>query len=98
MDGEIWKEFREHREERLKCLYDRVQNGTYRAKPARRVYIPKPDGRQRPLGIAALEDKIVQSATVEVLNAIYEEDFIGFSYGSDRGDLRTGRWTRGQPH
>ena len=81
VDGEIWKEFREHREERLKCLYDRVQNGTYRAKPARRVYIPKPDGRQRPLGIAALEDKIVQSATVEVLNAIYEEDFIGFSYG-----------------
>src|SRR5207244_8372579 len=59
----------------------RLHNGAYRALPSRRVYIPKPDGRQRPLAIAALEDKIVQRATIGVLNAIYEEDFLGFSYG-----------------
>lgn len=81
VDGEVWKEFQERREERLNSLFDRLQAGTYRAKPARRVYIPKPDGRQRPLGVAALEDKIVQGAMVEVLNAVYEEDFLGFSYG-----------------
>ncbi|HRE80197.1 MAG TPA: reverse transcriptase domain-containing protein [Opitutaceae bacterium] len=81
VDGEVWRQFREHKEARLKSLFDRLQTGTYRAKPARRVYIPKPDGRLLPLGIAALEDKIVQGAVVEVLNAIYEEDFLGFSYG-----------------
>src|SRR5207302_6776828 len=59
----------------------RVHRGAYRALPARRIYIPKPDGRQRPLAVAALEDKIVQRATAAVLNAIYEEDFLGFSYG-----------------
>jgi RNA-directed DNA polymerase len=68
-------------EHRLEDLHARVHRGAYRALPSRRVYIPKPDGRQRPLAVAALEDKIVQRATVAVLNAIYEEDFLGFSYG-----------------
>ena len=81
VDGEIWEDFGRHQEQRIKDLYERLQAGKYRAKPARRVYIPKADGRQRPLGIAALEDKIVQGAVVEVLNAIYEGDFLGFSYG-----------------
>ena len=80
-EGEVWKDFHEHQEVRIKSLYDRLQAGTYRAQPVRRVYLPKSDGRQRPLGIAALEDKIVQGAVVEVLNAIYEEDFLGFSSG-----------------
>jgi hypothetical protein len=68
-------------EDNLQDLHARVQRGAYRALPARRRYIPKPGGKQRPLGIAALEDKIVQRAVVAVLNAIYEEDFLGFSYG-----------------
>ena len=68
-------------EDRLIDLHSRVHRGAYRAQPSRRVFIPKADGRQRPLGIAALEDKIVQHAVVTILNCIYEEDFRGFSYG-----------------
>jgi group II intron reverse transcriptase/maturase len=81
VDGVVWKEYAEHLESNLKGLHQRVQRGTYRAKPSRRVYIPKADGKERPLGVAALEDKIVQGAVAEVLNAIYETDFLGFSYG-----------------
>jgi len=81
IDGVTWAQYQQGLEENLKDLHGRLQRGAYRAKPSRRTYIPKPDGRQRPLGIAALEDKIVQRATVEVLNAIYEVDFLGFSYG-----------------
>ena len=81
IDGETWQHYAEGVEDKLRDLHERVQRGTYRAKPSRRVLIPKPDGRQRPLGIAALEDKIVQRAVVEVLNAIYEGDFLGFSHG-----------------
>ena len=76
-----WHEYGEGLENRITDLHDRVQSGRYRAKPSKRVWIPKPDGRQRPIGIAALEDKIVQQAAVRVLNHIYEEDFLGFSYG-----------------
>jgi group II intron reverse transcriptase/maturase len=81
VDGVTWQEYEQGVEARIKDLHGRVQRGAYRAKPSRRMYIEKGDGRQRPLGIAALEDKIVQQAVVTVLNAIYEEDFIGFSYG-----------------
>lgn len=81
VDGVTWRAYAEGLEGRLEDLHARVHRGGYRAQPSRRTYIPKPDGRQRPLGIAALEDKIVQRALVEVLNAIYEEDFLGFSYG-----------------
>ena len=68
-------------EDRIADLHGRIHRGAYRAKPSRRVWIPKPDGRQRPLGIAALEDKIVQQAVLWVLQSIYEQDFLGFSYG-----------------
>jgi RNA-directed DNA polymerase len=80
-DGVTWDAYGEDLERRLEDLPDRVHSGAYRAQPSRRAFIPKPDGRQRPLGIAALEDKIVQRALVEVLNAIWEADFLGFSYG-----------------
>jgi group II intron reverse transcriptase/maturase len=81
VDGVTWQQYGEGVEERLQDLHERIHRGGYRAQPSRRTYIPKADGRQRPLGIAALEDKIVQQAVVTVLNEIYEEDFLGFSYG-----------------
>src|SRR5215472_8309648 len=81
IDGETWQQYGTGLEDRLADLHSRVHRGAYRAKPSRRVYIPKADGRQRPLGIAALEDKIVQQAVVAILNQIYEVDFKGFSYG-----------------
>ena len=81
VDGVEWREYGEGLEERLSDLHGRIHRGAYRAKPSRRVWIPKADGRQRPLGIAALEDKIVQCAAVQVLNQIREEDFVEFSYG-----------------
>jgi RNA-directed DNA polymerase len=81
VDGVTWEAYGDGLGHKLVDLHDRIHRGAYRAQPSRRVYIPKPDGRERPLGIAALEDKIVQRALVEVLNAIWEEDFLGFSYG-----------------
>lgn len=81
VDGVTWDDYGVDLEANLADLQARIHRGAYRAQPSRRVYIPKPDGRQRPLGIAALEDKVVQRALVELLNAIYEEDFLGFSYG-----------------
>ena len=88
VDGLTRQDYEAELERKLEDLHARVQRGAYRALPSRRVYIPKPDGRQRPLAVAALEDKIVQRATAAVLNAIYEEDFLGFSYG-----FRPGRGT-----
>jgi RNA-directed DNA polymerase len=81
VDGETWRHYGEQLGDNLRNLSERLKRGAYRAKPVRRAYIAKADGRQRPLGVPALEDKIVQRATVEVLNAIYEQDFVGFSYG-----------------
>ena len=90
VDGETWQHYGETMEENLHNLAERLTRGAYRAKPVRRVYISKEDGRQRPLGVPALEDKIVQRATVEVLNAIYETDFLGFS-------VRVPAWTQPAP-
>jgi group II intron reverse transcriptase/maturase len=81
IDGETWKHYGQALEANLRDLAGRLQQGAYRAKPVRRAYIPKTDGRQRPLGVPALEDKLVQRAVVAALNAIYETDFLGFSYG-----------------
>ncbi len=88
VDGLTWRKYEAELERKLEDLHSRLHRGAYRALPSRRVYIQKPDGRQRPLAVAALEEKIVQRATVAVLNAIYEEDFLGFSYG-----FRPGRGT-----
>jgi len=81
LDGETWRHYGENLEVNLQDLSERLKRGAYRAKPVKRVYIPKADGRQRPLGVPALEDKLVQRAVVEVLNTIYETDFLGYSYG-----------------
>jgi len=81
VDGETWRHYGEDLEESLQDLSGRLKRGAYRAKPVRRAYIPKADGRPRPLGVTVLEDKIAQRATAEVMNALYEEDFLGFSYG-----------------
>jgi hypothetical protein len=81
VDGVTWQDYEADLERKLADLHARVHRGAYRAQPSRRRYIPKADGRQRPLAVAALEDKIVQRATACVLNQIYEEDFLGFSYG-----------------
>ena len=81
VDGVRWREYEEGLEDRLIDLKDRIHRGAYRAQPSRRIYIPKADGRKRPIGIAALEDKIVQQAVVTILNEVYEVDFRGFSYG-----------------
>jgi RNA-directed DNA polymerase len=85
VDGVTWADYGLDLEDNLTDLHARVHRGAYRARPSRRVYIPKPDGRLRPLGVTALEDKILQRALVEVLNAIYETDFFGFSYGFRSG-------------
>lgn len=85
VDGETWDNYRRDLENNIAALSACLKNGAYRAKPVRRIYIPKPDGRQRPIGVTTLEDKIVQRATAEVLESIYETDFLGFSYGFRRG-------------
>ena len=81
IDGVTWQSYGGNLEEKLKDLHERVHRGSYRTRPAERSYIPKADGSKRPLSIWCLEDKIVQHAVVTVLEAIYEEDFVGFSYG-----------------
>ena len=81
VDGVTWRDYGQDLEGNLEDLHARVHRGAYRARPTRRVFIPKPDGRLRPLGVASLEDKVLQRAVVEVLNAVYEADFLGFSYG-----------------
>jgi len=85
VDGETWQSYGEKLEENLKALSQRLKQGTYRPQPVRRAYIPKADGRLRPLGVLTLEDNLVQRATAEVLNAVYETDFVGFSYGFRAG-------------
>ena len=88
IDEVTWQQYEQDREASIEALHGRIHRGAYRAKPSKRIYISKADGRQRPIGIAALEDKIVQKATAWVMQCIYEQDFLGFSYGG-----RTGFWT-----
>jgi len=87
IDGETWQHYGQDLEGNLQVLAERLRRGGYRAKPARRAYIPKADERRRPLGVIALEDKVVQRAVVEVLNAIYEQDFLGFSWALGAVDV-----------
>ncbi len=94
VDGQTWHQYGEALEEHLRDLAARLKRGAYRAQPVRRVFIAKDGGGQRPLGVTALEDKIVQRATVEVLNAVYETDFLGFSYGFRPDAASTRAWTR----
>jgi len=93
VDGVTWWDYGLDLEANLQDLHARVHRGAYRARPSRRVFIPKPDGRQRPLGVAALEDKVLQRAVLEVLNAIYEEDFSAFRTVSGLGVASMMRWT-----
>jgi group II intron reverse transcriptase/maturase len=85
IDEVTWQDYEQDREASIEALHGRIHRGSYRAKPSKRIYIPKSDGRQRPIGIAALEDKIVQKATAWVMQCIYEQDFLGFSYGGRPG-------------
>jgi retron-type reverse transcriptase len=95
VDGVTWLRYGEALEENLRDLAGRLKRGAYRARPVRRVYIPKGEGRRRPIGVPALEDKIVQRATTEVLGAIYESDFLGFSYGFRPGrSQQNASWMR----
>jgi len=96
VDGETWRHYGEEVERNLQDLTQELRRGVCRAKPVRRVYIPKADGRQRPLGVTALEDKIVQRATVEVWNAIYDmkRTFSASRMGSARGEASIKRWMR----
>ena len=97
IDGVTWQTYGENLEEKLEDLHDKVHRSRYRARPARRTHIPKADGSKRPLSILCLEDKIVQQAVATVLEAIYEEDFLGFSTDFGRGAASTMRWTLSMP-
>ncbi len=93
VDGIRWMDYAGNMKNNITDLHRRLHQGSYRAQPGRRHYIPKADGKQRPLGIASLEDKIVQYALVKILNAVYENDFMGSHTGSDPGEASTMHWT-----